>query len=78
MRQQAKQSSSAKPISATQKADLQKEYADLRKTWVKRKRACMDFVEDMAEGMEKKTAILCDEIGVETDKAANVILPPKL
>ena len=36
-----------------------------------------EFVDNIADSMEKKTAVMCADMGVETDKDVNVTEIPK-
>lgn len=57
---------------------MKKKINSLRSEWKKRKEKCMDFVEQLADGMEKKVKdVMRTVLDVETDEAAGVQMPPK-
>lgn len=49
----------------------------MRAEWKKRKDKCMDFVEMLADGMEKKPKDVMKLLDIESDESAGVALPPK-
>ena len=49
----------------------------MRDEWKKRKTKCMDFVDQLADGMEKKQKDVIKLLDLETDEMENVIMPPK-
>lgn len=57
-----------------------KQHNDMLQTWVKRKRACKDLVDTLAENLDKKPKeilkALDDYCSYETDENNNVSLPP--
>ena len=46
-----------------------------RKKWLEWKNNAMDIVENIAEAMEKKGAVVAESLGVETDKELGVVVP---
>jgi hypothetical protein len=57
---------------------LKKRINIMRDHWIKRKRNCMDFVDALADGMEKKVKDVVNKVlELETDEAENAILPQK-
>lgn len=57
---------------------LKKRINSMRDHWIKRKRKCMDFVESLADGMEKKVKDVVNKVlELETDDAEQAVLPPK-
>mmetsp|Transcript_420 Transcript_420/g.911 ORF Transcript_420/g.911 Transcript_420/m.911 type:complete len:667 (-) Transcript_420:98-2098(-) len=57
---------------------LKKRINAMRDHWVKRKRKCMDFCDQLADGMEKKVKDVVHKVlELETDEAENAVLPPK-
>ena len=57
---------------------LKKRINVMRDHWIKRKRKCMDFVDSLADGMEKKTSDVVHKVlELETDEAEHAILPQK-
>ena len=55
-----------------------KQYNKIRKLWVDRKRAVMGMLADMADSMDKKVSQVEEMFGVESDKAADVEIPPAI
>lgn len=49
----------------------------MREEWKKRKTTTMDFVESMADGMEKKPKDILKLLEIETDEMVSVKMPPK-
>ena len=49
-----------------------------RSKWAQRRSVVMDLVGSIADGMEKKTAVVADQIGVVTDTEAKHALPEQL
>ena len=43
-----------------------------RKSWSTRKNTVMDLLNSISEGTGKKLSVLCESIGIETDKDAGV------
>ena len=57
---------------------LKKRINAMRDEWRTRKRKCMDFVDQLADGMEKKVKDVVHKVlELETDEAENVVIPPK-
>ena len=57
---------------------LKKRINIMRDHWIKRKRKCMDFVDALADGMEKKIKDVVNKVlELETDEAEHAILPQK-
>ena len=50
---------------------------NMRGAWKKRKEKCMDFVEQLADGLEKKVKDVVKLLELETDEAVGAKLPPK-
>ncbi|KAL7568537.1 hypothetical protein ACA910_002651 [Epithemia clementina (nom. ined.)] len=50
---------------------------NMRKEWIDRKEKCLDFIDQMADGMEKKPKDILKLLEIETDEMAGVKLPPK-
>lgn len=48
-----------------------------REEWIKMKRKCTDFVDRMADGMEKKPKECMKLLDIETDESEGVSLPEK-
>jgi 26S proteasome regulatory subunit (ATPase 3-interacting protein) len=49
----------------------------MRDEWKKRKTKCMDFVDQLADGMEKKPKDVIKLLDLETDEMEKVTMPPK-
>jgi len=49
----------------------------MRDEWKKRKEKCLDFVDVLADGMEKKPKAVCQLLDIETDEMVKAVLPPK-
>lgn len=49
----------------------------MREEWKSRKQKCMDFVEHLADGMEKKPKDVIKLLEIETDEMESVVMPPK-
>jgi hypothetical protein len=49
----------------------------MRDEWKARKQKCMDFVERLADGMEKKPKDVIKLLEIETDEMERVTMPPK-
>ena len=49
----------------------------MRGEWKKRKEQCMDFVDHVADGMEKKRKDVIKVLDIDTDEMNGVALPPK-
>ena len=47
----------------------------MRKSWIDTKRKCMDFVENLADGLDKKTKETLNIVGIETDENEGVAIP---
>jgi len=47
---------------------------NMRAEWVKRKNKCMDFIDQLADAMEKKPKEVINVVGVESDEAVKVNL----
>ena len=62
---------------STNPAKLKKSINSMREVWRKRKLSCMDFVDNMADAMEKSRKDAIKVLDVETDEACVVKLPPK-
>lgn len=62
---------------STNPAKLKKSINGMREVWRKRKLSCMDFVDNMADAMEKSRKDAIKVLDVETDEACGVKLPPK-
>ena len=57
---------------------LKKRINTMRDEWRKRKNKCMDFVENLADGMEKKVKDICTKVlDIDTDESEGVKMPPK-
>jgi len=57
---------------------LKKRINAMREQWIKRKRKCMDFVDALADGMEKKVKdVVRKVLELETDEEEGAVLPPK-
>ena len=56
---------------------MKKRINDMRLQWKKRKEKCMDFVEQLADGMEKKVKDVVKLLELETDEMVGVTIPPK-
>lgn len=75
----------AKSITATKNASkkprnpiqLKKKINGMRDEWRKRKVKCNDFVEQLADGMEKKAKDVIKLLELETDEMVNAKLPAK-
>lgn len=71
------------PKSATQLAKercprrLKMRINHMRSEWVKRKNKCMDFVDQLADGMEKKPKEVVKILDLDTDEAEGAVMPPK-
>jgi len=62
---------------STNPAKLKKSINSIREVWRKRKLSCMDFVDNMADAMEKSRKDTIKVLDIETDEACGVKLPPK-
>ena len=62
---------------STSPAKLKKSINGMREVWRKRKLSCMDFVDNMADAMEKSRKDAIKVLDVETDEACGAKLPPK-
>ncbi|KAK1942993.1 Homologous-pairing protein 2 [Phytophthora citrophthora] len=60
------------PVSPGRKDALKRKFTTYRTAWVQRKRIAMDGVNQIADGMEKKTKAVLDLVGVETDEEAGI------
>jgi hypothetical protein len=49
----------------------------MREEWKSRKQRCLDFVEQLADGMEKKPKDVIKLLDIETDEMERVVMPPK-
>ena len=49
-----------------------------RTVWQQRKRMCMDAVEMIADGMEKKTSKVMQELCLDADEEVGHVMPPVL
>mmetsp|Transcript_68252 Transcript_68252/g.102934 ORF Transcript_68252/g.102934 Transcript_68252/m.102934 type:complete len:707 (-) Transcript_68252:194-2314(-) len=49
----------------------------MRDEWRKRKNKCMDFIDQLADGMEKKVKDVVKLLELETDESEGVKMPPK-
>mmetsp|Transcript_2740 Transcript_2740/g.7323 ORF Transcript_2740/g.7323 Transcript_2740/m.7323 type:complete len:250 (+) Transcript_2740:443-1192(+) len=57
---------------------LKKRINAMRQEWITRKRKCMNFVDLLADGMEKKVKDVVHKVlELETDEAENARLPPR-
>ena len=68
------------PIKTKTKTPLQlkKRINGLRDHWIKRKRKCMDFVDSLADGMDKTVKDVVNKVlELETDESEHAVLPPK-
>ena len=63
--------------SSTNPVKLKKSINGMREIWRKRKLSCMDFVDNMADAMEKSRKDAIKLLDVETDEAYGAKLPPK-
>lgn len=68
------QSGNVRLISRDELQALQNKLAGAVKIWRKRKRAAMDMIGELAEGMDKKPAALMEEIGLEADEDVGVAI----
>ncbi|KAJ8866496.1 hypothetical protein PR048_032339 [Dryococelus australis] len=62
-------------ISAKEKEAIVKEYDKYVKEWRKRKSKCMAMVDAILENYPQTKAEFLEEVGIETDEAAEVFLP---
>ena len=49
----------------------------MRDEWQSRKRKCMDFVDQLADGIDKKPREIIKLLDIETDEMEGVTMPPK-
>ena len=49
----------------------------MRGEWKKRKEKCVDFIDNLADAMEKKLKDVHKILEIETDQMENVVMPPK-
>jgi 26S proteasome regulatory subunit (ATPase 3-interacting protein) len=49
----------------------------MRAEWKSRKEKCMDFIDQLADGMEKKPKEIIKLLELETDEMVGVTIPPK-
>ena len=59
-------------VSPVYKVEIKKNYDNNIKAWRKRKRQCMDIIDSILEGYPKDKKALLEEVGIETDEAANI------
>ena len=74
--------SKKRPFSACSKHDcsprgMKARINHMRHEWVKRKAKCRDFVELLADGMEKKPKDVIKLLDIETDESCDAAVPPK-
>ena len=55
-----------------------KEHNTTRSLWRDRKVCCLDALEMIADGMNKKVKMVMGEMGVDPDEDVGVILPPTI
>ncbi len=67
----------AKPKKPLTKKQLQKNINYMRSEWKARKEKCVDFLDNLADAMEKKPKEINKLLGIETDEMTGVKLPPK-
>lgn len=64
--------------SSTDPKELEKIKKQVDKTqseWKSRKRKCLQILDQLGEGMDKKRDVLIEELELETDESAGVALP---
>ncbi len=66
-----------KPKKPLTKKQLQKGINHMRGEWKARKEKCTDFLDNLADAMEKKPKEINKLLGIETDEMTGVKLPPK-
>ena len=64
--------SSSSIIDPKEKIKLRASMERYRKSWSTRKNTVMDLLNSISEGTGKKLSVLCESIGIETDKDAGV------
>lgn len=70
--------SNRKQPSKTQSSkQIKKRINAMRLQWKTRKEKCMDFIEQLADGMEKKVKEVLNLLELETDEMVGVKIPPK-
>jgi predicted transcriptional regulator len=76
--QHAKKSSASRKKSSLRDAqDLHASIDHMRSEWKQRREKCMDFVEHLADGMEKKPKDILRLLDIETDEMAGAVVPVK-
>ncbi|GMF20688.1 unnamed protein product [Phytophthora lilii] len=60
------------PVSPGRKDAMKRKFTKYRTAWVARKRIAMDGINQIADGMEKKTKAVLELVGVETDEEAGI------
>ena len=53
-----------------------KDHNNYRLLWRDRKLACVDALEIIADGMNKKVKVVMGDMGVDADDDVGVVLPP--
>ena len=56
---------------------LKKEINRMRAEWKSRKEKCMDFIDNLADAMEKRPKEVVKMLDIETDEMVGVKMPPK-
>ena len=64
-------------LTAADKAKVVKQHETNTGQWRKRKRKATDIIDTILENWPKSKKSLYEEIGVETDETAGVVLPKK-
>jgi len=59
------------------KNQLRKDITSMRTEWKKRKEKCVDFVDQLADAMEKRPKDIHKLLDIETDEMMGVKIPPK-
>lgn len=57
--------------------DIEKQEKDMNKEWRKRKRGCMEIIDMVSEGLEKKPKEFIEDLGLETDEDLGLTCPKK-
>ena len=56
---------------------VKKRINEMRGEWVKRKNKCVDFLENLADGLDRKVKDVVKLIEIETDESVGAKIPPK-
>lgn len=77
-RQQIAKIKGAGPVDPRAMEKAIKEFNSTRLLWRDRKIACLDAMEVIADGMNKKIKVVMGDMGVDGDEDVGVALPPAI